>query len=162
MVLDLDDDMQHENQCHHIHHRRRRLFQMDYFFAGSVVFAASLVAGASLLTGVASAFFSTFFSSFFAGAAGVAGAVAATAGVAGAAGVLAGSVAKADTATRPAIRVKIDFMISFLLVNVQKLFAVHIYNAVAQRKVYKIIKLYFQFFVIVFTYTTVWTAEVII
>jgi hypothetical protein len=133
---------------------------MNYFFAGSVVFAASLVAGASLLEGVAAAFFSTFFSSFFAGAAGVA--VAATAGVAGATGVLAGSVAKADTATRPANRVTIDFMISFLLVNVQKLFAVHIYNAVAKRKVYIIGKLCCQFFVISFTYTTVWTAEVIV
>ena len=44
-VLDLGDDMQHEDRCHHIHHRCR-LFRLDYFFAGSAVFAASLIAGA--------------------------------------------------------------------------------------------------------------------
>ena len=46
MALDLDDDMQHEDQFRHIHHHHHRLFQMDYFFAGSAVFAVSLVAGA--------------------------------------------------------------------------------------------------------------------
>jgi hypothetical protein len=119
--------MPHEDQYRYIHHRRRRLFRLDYFFAGSVVFVSTLAAGASLLTGVALA--STLQVLSLAGShfAAAAGAAALAAGAA----VLAGSVAKADTATRPANRVTIDFMISFLLVNVQKLFAVHIYNAVA-------------------------------
>jgi hypothetical protein len=113
MALDLDDDMQHEDRCHHIHHRRRHLFQMDYFFAGSAVFAASLVAGASLLTGVASAFLaSTLQCLSLAGShlAGAAAALAAGAGAAAGVAVLAGSVAKAAVATKVAIRVEIVFI----------------------------------------------------
>jgi hypothetical protein len=108
MVLDLDDDMQHEDQCHHIHHRRRHLVCLDYFFAGSAVFASTLAAGASLLTGVALASTLHVLSlagSHFAGAAGAA-ALAAGAGAA----VLAGSVAKATVATKVAIRVAIVFI----------------------------------------------------
>jgi hypothetical protein len=111
MVLDLDDDMRLEDRCHHIHHRRRHLFRMDYFFAGSAVFASTLVAGDSLLTGVALASTLQVLSlagSHFAGAAGAA-ALAAGAGAAGAA-VLAGSVAKAAVATKVAIRVAIVFI----------------------------------------------------
>jgi hypothetical protein len=111
MVLELDDDMQHENRCHHIHHCRRRLFRLDYFFAGSAVFVSTLVAGASLLTGVAFASTLQVLSltgSHLAGAAGAAAALAAGAG-AGVA-VLAGSVAKAAVATKVAIRVAIVFI----------------------------------------------------
>jgi len=46
MILESGDDMQHEDRGHHIHHRHHRLFQMDYFFAGSAVFAAAGTAGA--------------------------------------------------------------------------------------------------------------------
>jgi hypothetical protein len=100
MVLDLDDDMQHEALCRHIHHRRRRLFRLDYFFAGSAVFVSTLATGASLLTGVALASTLQVLSlagSHLAGAA---------AGVA----VLAGSAAKAAVATKVAIRVAIVFI----------------------------------------------------
>jgi hypothetical protein len=45
-VLDLDDDKQlGDLENHTSHHYRHHLFQMNYFFAGSVVFAASLVVG---------------------------------------------------------------------------------------------------------------------
>jgi len=44
--LDWDDDMQHENQHHHIHHRHCRLFRLDYFLAGSAAFVAVGAAGA--------------------------------------------------------------------------------------------------------------------
>jgi hypothetical protein len=135
----LDDDIQFANQYRRILRHHCRLARLNYFLAGSTAFVEAWVAVFSLLTGAVSAFFSTLqvlslAGSHFAGA----GAEAATTGaVAGAAG-FAGSVAKADTATRPAIKVTIDFMINFLLVNVQKLIAVHIYNAIAQKKVYKI------------------------
>jgi hypothetical protein len=95
--------MQHEDQCRHIHHCRRRLFRLDYFFAGSAVFVSTLAAGASLLTGVALASTLQVLSlagSHFAGAAGAA--------------VLAGSVAKAAVATKVAITVAIVFISSFL------------------------------------------------
>jgi hypothetical protein len=80
---------------------------MDYFL---VVSALVSLAG-SLLTGLTSAFFSVL-----AGAAGAVttGAVATGAGVAGVAGALAGSAAKAVTAKAEAIKVAINFMISFL------------------------------------------------
>jgi hypothetical protein len=99
--------MQHEDQCRHIHHRRRHLFRLDYFFAGSAVFVSTLATGASLLTGAVSAFlastlqFLSLAGSHFAGAA-----LAAGAGVA----VLAGSVAKAAVATKVAITVAIVFI----------------------------------------------------
>jgi hypothetical protein len=99
MVSDSGDDMQHEDQCHHIHYRRRRLFRLDYFFAGSAVFASTLAAGASLLTGVA--FVSTLQVLSLAGSH--------LAGAAGAA-VLAGSVAKAAVATKVAITVAMVFI----------------------------------------------------
>jgi hypothetical protein len=105
MVLDLDDDMQHEDQCHHIHHCRRRLFRLDYFFAGSAVFVSTLAAGASLLTGVALA--STLASTLQ--VLSLAGSHLAVAAGAGAA-VLAGSVAKAAVATKVAITVAIVFI----------------------------------------------------
>jgi len=107
MVLELDDDMQHEDRCHYIHHRRCPLGQMDYFFAGSAVFASTLAAGASLLTGVALASTLQVLSlagSHLAGAAGAA--LAAGAGAA----VLAGSVAKAAVANKVAITVAIVFI----------------------------------------------------
>jgi len=109
MVSDLDDDMLHEDQCHHIHHRHHHLVQMDHFFADSAVFAVSLAAGASLLTGVA--FVSTLQVLSLTGShlAGAAGAAALAAG-AGAAAVLAGSVAKAAVATKVAITVAIVFI----------------------------------------------------
>ena len=44
--LDWVDDMQHENQCRHIHHRRHRLSRLDYFLAGSAAFVATGAAGA--------------------------------------------------------------------------------------------------------------------
>jgi hypothetical protein len=108
MVLDLDDDMQHGDRCHHIHYRRRRLFRLDYFFAGSAVFVSTLAEGVSLLTGVALA--STLQVLSLAGShlAGAAAALAAGA-VAGVA-VLAGSVAKAAVATKVAITVAIVFI----------------------------------------------------
>jgi hypothetical protein len=108
MILESDDDMQSEDlESPQVHHRHRHLIQMDYFFAGSVVFAASLVAGASLLTGVA--FASTLQVLSLAGSH-LAGAAAALAAGAGAAAVLAGSVAKAAVATKVAIRVAIVFI----------------------------------------------------
>jgi hypothetical protein len=107
MVLDLADDMQHEDQCHHIHYRRRRLLRLDYFFAGSVVFVSTLAAGASLLTGVALA--STLHVLSLAGSH-FAGAAALAAGAGAGAAVLAGSVAKAAVATKVAIRVAIVFI----------------------------------------------------
>jgi len=107
MVLELDDDMQHENRCHHIHHRRRHLVCLDYFFAGSAVFASTLAAGASLLTGVALASTLQVLSlagSHFAGAAALA------AGAGTGVAVLAGSAAKAAVAIKVAIRVAIVFI----------------------------------------------------
>jgi hypothetical protein len=111
MVLNLDDDMQHEDQCHHNQHRRRHLLRLDYFFAGSAVFASTLAVGASLLTGVALASTLQVLSlagSHFAGTA--VPAAGAGAGVA----VLTGSAAKAAVATKVAIRVAIVFISSFL------------------------------------------------
>ncbi len=46
VFLDWVDDMQHENQCRHIHHRRHRLSRLDYFLAGSAAFVATGAAGA--------------------------------------------------------------------------------------------------------------------
>jgi hypothetical protein len=106
MVLDLGDDMQHEDQSRHTHYRRCRLFRLDYFFADSAVFASTLAAGASLLTGVALA--STLQVLSLAGSH-LAGAAAALAAGAVAA-VLAGSVAKAAVATKVAITVAIVFI----------------------------------------------------
>jgi hypothetical protein len=118
MVLESGDDKQLGDQCHYIHRRCRRLFQMDYFFADSAVFASTLAAGVSLLTGVASAFLASTLQvlsltgSHLAGAAGVAGAVTAVVATGAAAGVavLAGSVAKAAVASKVAIRVAIVFI----------------------------------------------------
>jgi hypothetical protein len=106
MVLDLGDDMQHEDQSRHIHYRRCRLFRLDYFFVDSAVFALTLAAGASLLTGVALA--STLQVLSLAGSH-LAGAAAALAAGAVAA-VLAGSVAKAAVATKVAIKVAMVFI----------------------------------------------------
>lgn len=102
--------MQHEDQCHHIHYRRRRLFRLDYFFAGSAVFVSTLAAGASLLTGVALA--STLQVLSLAGShlAVAAGTAALAAGAGAGAAVLAGSVAKAAVATKVAITVAIVFI----------------------------------------------------
>jgi hypothetical protein len=107
IILELDDDMQHEDRCHHTHYRRCPLVCLDYFFAGSAVFVSTLAAGASLLTGVALASTLQVLSlagSHFAGAAALA--AGAGAGVA----VLAGSAAKTAVATKVAIRVAIVFI----------------------------------------------------
>jgi hypothetical protein len=108
MVLESGDDKQLGDQCHYIHRRCRRLFQMDYFFADSAVFASTLAAGASLLTGVALA--STLQVLSLAGSHLAGAAAALAAGVA----VLAGSVAKAAVATKVAMTVAIVFIWSFL------------------------------------------------
>ena len=49
IFLNKDDDMQHENPCHHTRHPRRHLARqarLNYFLAGSAAFAVTGAAGA--------------------------------------------------------------------------------------------------------------------
>jgi len=116
-----DDNLRGHQLCQRRHHHRH-LRLRDYLLAAGAAGAAGLAAAgaaagaealgadASLLAGLAAG---AFFSVFLAGAeAGVAAVAEAATGAT--ATVLTGSAANAVTVARVAIRVTIDFMLSFL------------------------------------------------